>query len=150
MGLQSAVNVKAAAATPGDKATVGQSVYAPVTRLAGEGGVTAGSFAWQDEAGALVSHGENAPRGLVERSVTTAGLGTGLTVPRGGAVTLAVKGDYWVTSAEAAQEGGQVYAVKTDGSVTASDGGGSAVAAEGWRFRTSGEAGDTVIISNWS
>ena len=71
-----------------------------------------------------------------------------LTVPTGQGVTVAVRGDYWVKTTEAATVGGQVYVDKTNGNILAAAGS-NGIACPGWVFRTAGDADDMVIISNW-
>ena len=154
--LQSQVNIDLAAAVPGQKATPDQSIYTPNNFVAGKSGTRVGTFCWIDGSnpGAVDSttSGSDAPLGFVERVISTymydvTESGT-LTVPIGQAVTVAVRGDYWVQTTEAATVGGQVYVDKTTGKILAAAGG-NGIACPGWVFRTAGNADDMVIISNW-
>lgn len=154
--LQNQVNIDLAAAVPGQKATPDQSIYTPNNFVAGQNGTLVGTFCWVDSInpGAVDSttSGAAAPLGFVERVISTymydvTESGT-LTVPAGQAVTVAVRGDYWVQTTETATVGGQVYVDKTTGNILAAAGG-NGIACPGWVFRTAGNADDMVIISNW-
>lgn len=154
--LQSQVNTDLAAAVPGQKATPDQSIYTPNNFVAGENGTQVGTFCWIDGSnpGAVDSttSGSDAPLGFVERVISTymydvTESGT-LTVTAGQAVTVAVRGDYWVKTTETATVGGQVYVDKTNGSILSAVGS-NGIACPGWVFRTAGNADDMVIISNW-
>ena len=154
--LQSQVNTDLAAAVPGQKATPDQSIYTPNTFVAGQNGTQVGTFCWIDGSnpGAVDSttSGSDAPLGFVERVISTymydvTESGT-LTVPAGQAVTVAVRGDYWVQTTETATVGGQVYVDKTNGNILSAVGS-NGIACPGWVFRTAGNADDMVIISNW-
>ena len=154
MALQHAVHTNLAFAVPGDKATPNQSVYSPVNPLAGEGGVAVGAFGWLQSDGTLTGSGSTAPSGFVERvqaypdyTLTSTG---SLLIPEHFPVTLAVRGDYWVQTSQSALAGGQVYVNQTTGAIEATESSGTNVAATGWQFKTSGQANDMVIISNWS
>lgn len=154
MPFQTTVKTTLAAAVAGDKATPNQSIYAPLTPLAGEGGATVGTFGWLQADGTVIDSGSTAPSGFVERvqeypNYTVTSPGT-LLIPQGFPVTLAVKGDYWVQTTQTAAVGGQVYVNQTTGAIEATDSSGTNVAATGWLFKTAGEANDMVIISNWS
>lgn len=154
--LQSQVNTDLAAAVPGQKATPDQSIYTPNNFVAGQDGAQVGTFCWINGSnpGAVDSttSGSDAPLGFVERVISTymydvTESGT-LTVPAGQAVTVAVRGDYWVQTTETATVGGQVYVDKTNGSILSAVGS-NGIACPGWVFRTAGNADDMVIISNW-
>lgn len=154
--LQSQVNTDLAAAVPGQKATPDQSIYTPINFVAGQNGTQVGTFCWIDSSnpGAVDSttSGADAPMGIVERvisafmyDVTESGT---LTVPAGQAVTVAVRGDYWVKTSETATVGGQVYVDKTNGNILSAVGS-NGIACPGWVFKTAGDANEMVIISNW-
>lgn len=154
--LQSQVNTDLAAAVPGQKATPDQSIYTPNNFVAGQNGTQVGTFCWIDGSnpGAVdgTTSGADAPLGFVERVISTymydvTESGT-LTVPAGQAVTVAVRGDYWVQTTESATVGGQVYVDKTNGNILSAVGS-NGIACPGWVFRTAGDADDMVIISNW-
>ena len=70
-------------------------------------------------------------------------------VPKGAALTVAVRGDYWAVSSTAATVGQAVLASTADGSVST----GTADATHldtGWIVKTAGAAGEPIIISNWN
>lgn len=156
MPLQQQVNIDLAPAVPGQKATPDQSVYTPINYLASENGVSMGTFCWAAaEAGfaRATPLASEAPLGFVERVISSYLFDVreeaSMLVPEGLALTIAVRGDYWVQTTEAATVGGQVYVDKTNGNILASVGS-TGIAAPGWTFKTAGSANDMVIISNWS
>lgn len=70
-------------------------------------------------------------------------------VPKDSALTVAVRGDYWVVSSTAATVGQAVLASTADGSIST----GTADATHidtGWVVKTAGAAGEPIIISNWN
>ena len=157
MALQKTVGMAYAPAVAGDKATPDQSVYTPINYFAGANGVLAGSFCWVNSSNPKVVDGTTtgtaAPLGFVERNLSYPNYqimddGT-LVIPQGYTPNIAVRGDYWVVTTEAATVGGQVYVDKTNGNILAAAGS-NGIAAPGWVFATAGAANDTVIISNWS
>ena len=155
MPLQSQVNLALAPGVAGDKATPDQSIYTPINYLAGEGGVSVGTFCWRGtDPGVAVgtTTGDAAPLGFVERVLVYPNYNVfedaTLIVPEGFGLTVAVKGDYWVEAGAAVTVEGQVYVDKTNGAILAAAGT-NGIAATGWKFKTAGEAGDMVIISNW-
>ena len=156
MPLQTAVNMDIALAVPGQKATPDQSVYTPINYVADENGVQMGTFCWAATTAGVATAtttGTNPPLGFVERVISTyiynVKDGATMTVPEGQALTIAVRGDYYVQTSEAATVGGQVYVDKTNGKILAAAGS-NGIAAPGWVFKTAGSANDMVIISNWS
>lgn len=156
MPLQQQVNIDLAPAVPGQKATPDQSVYTPINYLASNGGVSMGTFCWASaDAGFAQATplSSEAPLGFVERVISSylfnVTEGASLLVPDGLGLTIAVRGDYWVQTTEAATVGGQVYVDKTNGNILASVGS-TGIAAPGWTFKTAGSANDMVIISNWT
>ena len=156
MALQKQVYLDAALAVPGQKATPDQHVYTPTNYVAGENGVAVGTFCWRNTTNANVADstttGTDAPLGFVERVISApiydVREGGTLVIPEGKALTIAVRGDYYVQTSEAATFGGQVYVDKTNGKILAAAGS-NGIACPGWRFKTSGAANDMVIISNW-
>lgn len=152
MGLQTQVYLDVAVAVPGQKATPDQSVYTPVNYLAGENGVTVGGFCWADADSERVAicSGSDTPLGFVERVISfpifdVRGSGT-LVVPEGKGLTIAVRGDYYVTAPSGgATVGAQVYVDSSTGAVAD-----SGVEASGWTYKTAGDEGEVVIISNWT
>lgn len=150
MALQTQVNLYRALGVDGAKATPNQSIYTPINYIAGEGGVTAGSFAFMstDYPDTIAANnGEGTLLGFVERvisaaiyDVTTTG---SLVYPEGTPLTIAVKGDYYVTAPASVAVGDSVL-YNSDTGVIGSEGVDS-----GWVYKTAGDAGDVVVISNW-
>ena len=156
MALQTQVNIDLPLAVAGQKATPDQSVYTPINYVADAAGVKVGTFCWAGtEAGVATATtaGTAAPLGFVERVISTYIYdvldGATETVREGQGLTIAVRGDYYVQTSEAATIGGQVYVDKTNGKILAAAGS-NGIAAPGWVFKTAGAANDMVIISNWS
>ena len=156
MALQTQVNIDLPLAVAGQKATPDQSVYTPINYVADKNGVKVGTFCWAGtEAGVATATttGTAAPLGFVERVISTYIYdvldGATETVREGQGLTIAVRGDYYVQTSEAATVGGQVYVDKTNGKILAAAGS-NGIAAPGWVFKTAGAANDMVIISNWS
>ena len=155
MALQSQVNRLISPAVAGDKATPDQSIYTPINYVADASGVACGSFCWPGSADGTVSStttGTAAPLGFVERVINAPNFdplddGT-LVIPSGYPLTVAVKGDYWVKAADSVIAGATVYVDKTNGNIYGSTGTNN-IAVTGWTFKTAGDAGDMVIISNW-
>lgn len=156
MSLQSTVGLYRAMGVPGDPATPDQAVYTPVNYFAGEA-VKAGTFCWRDAVDATAvtgkTTGTDAPLGFVQRDVVhpaydVTSQGT-LAIAENDAVTVAVKGDFYVKTTANCTAGGQVYVDKTSGAILAAAGD-NGIAATGWHFVAAGKADDIVIISNWS
>lgn len=152
MALQRQVYLDVASGVPGQKATPDQSVYTPTNYLAGENGVTIGAFCWADTENehCAVCTGSGAPLGFVERVISfpvydVRQSGT-LVVPEGRGLTIAVRGDYYVAApAGGATVGAQVYVDSSTGAIAD-----SGVEAPGWLYKTAGDEGEVVIISNWT
>lgn len=161
MALQKQVEMTLAPGVAGGKATPDQSVYTPVNPLAAvalpvggfvfpvvDGGVT------YNTAATNVAGDATTVLGFVERVINYANyeveLDGTLTVPAGGNLTVAVKGDYWAVATTEAKVGQSVLASVTDGSISTGD---SATAGTnvdtGWKVKTPGAAGELIIISNW-
>ena len=156
MALQTQVNIDLPLAVAGQKATPDQSVYTPINYVADENGVKVGTFCWagtETGVATATTTGTAAPLGFVERVISTYIYdvldGATETVREGQGLTIAVRGDYYVQTSEAATVGGQVYVDKTNGKILAAAGS-NGIAAPGWVFKTAGSANDMVIISNWS
>lgn len=149
------IGLSAPIAVAGMKATPDQSIYTPVNYLVGdEDGIPVGQFvaasSTEGEATATISSA-SAILGFVERTVVYPDYdlnspGT-LIAPEGSALTIAVKGDYYVPAPGAVAVGGTVYCSAT-GAIVAS--GETGALDTGWKYKTSGASqGDMVIISNW-
>lgn len=153
MALQSQVYTSYAVAVPGDKATPDQSIYTSFNFLVGEdAGINVGQFVFRDAAtqGVAMATSGTAQTllGFVERVINypnynVASEGT-LTVPKGYALTIAVRGDYYV-AAPATVAIGDAVTVDETGAIVS----GGAINT-GWSYKTAGDAGDIVIISNWT
>lgn len=158
--MQTTVNTYPAVGLPGQEVNVHTAVYTPFNYLS-DGTVAAGSFAFlgtnTDENGGVVyplasSKGTGTVIGLVERVFdgilnTVADESGTLIYPKGFAVTIAVRGDYYVAATGAATVGQSVLCNPANGAVTY----GTAGAANdtGWVVMTAAKnAGDMIIISN--
>lgn len=154
MALQKQVNIDMAVAVPGQKATPDQAVYTPINYVADADGVSMGTFCWASTTAGVATAtttGTDKPLGFVERVVSFAldsDSDASVLVPQYGALTVAVKGDYYVATTEAATVGGSVYVDKTNGKILAAAG--TNGIDTGWKFKTAGAANDIVIISNWA
>lgn len=124
--------------------------------------VTIGGFVWAANAGKndafVKSAGEGAPLGFAVREITNP-LGynqpASNTVPKGFPVSVAVKGDFAVTTGTAATVGQSVFAVLTDGSIKTGKAGENIVGAKETDYKVvningGGAAGDIIVISNWA
>ena len=154
------LNMYVAPGVAGDKATPDQSVYTPLNPLA-EVALPVGGFVFpviedgvRDNSRATnVAGTATEVLGLVERVINYVNYdvlspGT-LMVPKDSALTVAVRGDYWVVSSTAATVGQAVLASTADGSIST----GTADATHidtGWVVKTAGAAGEPIIISNWN
>ena len=159
----------AAVAVPGQAATPSQSVYTAVTYYAGSGGCKAGTFVWPNTAAgmdgealqAMPSGYTGRPLGLVERVMDVPNYdprsqGTDV-VPENQALTIAVRGDYYVECPKDAVAGDAVYVNTSDGSIYPNSAGWSAAESSGyqetaWRFVQAQPvtSGGIALISNWA
>ena len=154
--FQQSVAIDNAKAVHGDRANQNPTVYQPTNFLAG-GDVNVGSFVWRDTTNPeteIVNTGSSAIPicGFVERTINHNGwdidVAGSMTIPEGGEVTVAKKGDFYVAADGAVSIGDTVYADTTDGSVTFTSG--ADTVDSGYKAATSATAaGDLVIISNW-
>lgn len=146
------VSMYPAAGVHGAKATTQPSIYTPISPLvADEAGIAVGSFvaAGEDEGTATATISATSDIiGFAERVINYPNYDVdsegSLVVPEGYALTVAVKGDYYV-NAPATVAVGDAVMVDTAGAV-ASDG----MIDSGWVYKTSGDEGEAVIISNWA
>ena len=158
--MQTTVNTYPAVGLPGQEVNVHTAVYTPINYLS-DGTVAAGSFAFlgtnADENGGVVyplasAKGTGTVIGLVERTFTgvldTVDDESGtLIYPKGFAVTIAVRGDYYVAAAAAATVGQSVLCDPSNGTVTYGTAG--STNDTGWVVMTAAKAkGDMIIISN--
>lgn len=160
MSLQTQVNLSVAPGVAGDKATPDQSVYTPLNPLA-EVALPVGGFVFpvvtdsvQDNSRATnVAGGATEVLGFVERVINYVNYdvfspGT-LVVPKGSALTVAVRGDYWAVSSTAATVGQKVLASTADGSISTGTPDATHIDT-GWVVKTAGAKGEPIIISNWN
>nr|DAH90098.1 MAG TPA: hypothetical protein [Caudoviricetes sp.] len=156
--MQTTVNLYPSVGLPGQEVAVHTAIYTPFNYIS-DGTVAAGSFAFvgtnADEGGGVVyplasAKGTGTAIGLVERTFT--GMldvdedGT-LIYPKGSAVTIAVRGDYYVAATGAATVGQSVICTASTGAVTYGTAG--STGDTGWVVMTEAKAaGDIIIISN--
>ena len=157
MTLQHHVSTGMPGGVPGSRAGFGPVVYYPNT-LVGETPVSVGGFVWPGTNAAVQAKcsGTGVPLGFVERSsvypnfdIMSSG---SLDVPAGAALAIAVKGDYWAVSATDAVVGHKVYVSLAGGDIATYETGKSlsGFIETAWAVVTNGEAGEPIIISNWS
>lgn len=149
------INIDSAVAVQGMKATPDQSIYTPRNFLVEDAaGIAVGGFVDYGSVDGTVTGAitNTYPLGFVERvinsfnyDVTSPGT---LIVPEGGTLTIAVKGDYYVTAPETVAIGDPVYCNDTTGAVT--DSNDADKLDTGWVYKTAGATDDMVIISNWA
>lgn len=150
MAFQTQVNAYRAVGVAGQAATPDQSIYTPINYLS-DGTAKVGCFAFLTEGNTAGCAGSDV-LGLVERNivypiydVSSSSLET---VPQGYALTIAVKGDYYVESTTTAAVGDVVYVSSTDGSISC----GSGDVETSWIVKDALDAGSAaglVLISNW-
>mgnify|MGYP006868206502 CR=1 FL=1 len=152
---QASVTQYRPAGVSGDKATPNQSIYFP-RQLFAEGDVFVGTFVqFGTDPATQAKAGGTKPIGFVERNIVYPNVnvlndGT-LQVPKGYPLTIAVRGDYYVTSTTAGAMNDKVFANTTTGVVTFGSGTApSGTVDTGWVVRRPGAAGEPVLISNWT
>lgn len=131
MGFPTQTNKYLALGKQGTKASANPVYYAPGQNVAGENGVTAGTFAWVT-AGTEDSEiynpktysntGTGKPVGLVEaltlqEYIDDINSDATMLIPAGHGVNIAQSGDYFVVVSAAATLGHSVYANLTNGTV---------------------------------
>lgn len=158
MAFQTQVNRYLAEGVAGQKATPNQSIYTPTNYLA-EGEVKVGSFVFAGtKPNQAKQTGEGQVLGLVER--TMANFMTNLkqealsSIEDKGALTIAVRGDYYVQVSAQAHVGDAVFASQTDGSIKTATAGStqSGYTETNWTVKSvlsSGSSGGLILISNW-
>jgi hypothetical protein len=161
--FQQSIGVAAPVAVAGDKASLNPAVYTAIGYLAGDDAVTVGHFVFPeaspvegDVPKAVSTAASGAPLGFLERNLSYANydfrsLGT-MTVPKYANLNIAVKGDFYAVSSTAATAGQKVFATLADGSIQTGAAGASISGAVETSFSviTGGDAGENIIISNWS
>ena len=152
MALQSSVNLYPSGAVAGDRDGQNPIVYTPINFIAGAA-VTVGTFVWRDTTytNQAKNVGIGAPLGFVERVLDnysyTIDTDGSLIVPQYGQLTVARRGDFYITADATATIGAPVYANTTTGAATLT--GGANTVDTGYVVVTAGASGDLVIISNW-
>lgn len=151
--FQKAVGLTPALGVAGDRATLNPSVYTMGNPLA-DGPVNVGSFVWATDTGAA-NTGTGKPLGFVERALVNYNYdllsGASMVIARGGALTVARRGDYYAVSATAATAGQKVFAQLANGNLT-TDTARAIVAGAvetDWHVVSGGDAGDIITISTW-
>lgn len=157
MAFQNQVNKYTAVGVEGQSATPNQSIYTAETYQA-DGDVKVGTFVFKSNKGAKQS-GNGAVLGLVERVLNNFNYNTlsdgSNTITNGGNLTIAVRGDYYVTVTGQATVGQSVFASETDGTIKTGDAGttqGGYVETP-WAVKSvlnSTSTGGLVLISNWN
>lgn len=157
MGLQKKVDLYRAYAVAGDKATPRQAIYFP-QQLIAETEITVGNFCFfgtDPETQAKNTGTATTLVGLVERVINYSNYvvtseGT-LTLPVGSALTVAVRGDYYVTSSTVATQGQKVFVNTSTGAVSTGATGGTVAGSveTDWVVTLGGAIGEPVLISNW-
>ena len=156
--LQQSVNLYPAVGVPGQEVNAHTAVYTPMNYLS-DGTAAAGSFVFvkaaSSEDGAVVyplasATGAGTILGFVERtftgSLTPTQDGT-LVYPAGAALTIAVRGDYYMAASGAATVGQAVLCNPSNGQITYGTPG--AANDTGWVVKTAAEnEGDIIIVSN--
>lgn len=159
MAFQSQVYTSLAQGVAGDPATPNQAVYTPQNFLAGSGGVNVGAFAFPVTSAAdtlAIATGAGKPLGIVQRNLsypnyTVISEGT-LHVDEGQALTIAVKGDFWMQAPASATVGQKVYVDNTSGTISLNSAGAtvSGSTETDWIVKTPAISGGMMIVSNWS
>lgn len=159
MPLQTQVGFDVAVGLPGDLATPNQGIYQPINFIA-EDVVTVGNFVYAsatapETMAVAYSTGNAKPLGLLKRDMGYMNYdlmspGT-LDVPAGSNLTVAIKGDFWVVSSTNASLGDAVFADLSTGAISTAPAGTTVAGSieTNWKVKTSGAAGDMIIISNW-
>lgn len=159
--FQEQVNTLPAIGVPGQHMSTNPLVSTQKSYCAADT-VTIGGFVWAVPAGQndafVKSEGEGAPLGFAVREITNP-LGynqpASNTVPKGFPVSVAVKGDFAVSTGTTATVGQSVFAVVKDGSIKTGRAGDSVEGAIETDYKVvningGGAAGDIIVISNWA
>lgn len=159
--FQEQVNILPAIGVPGQHMSTNPLVSTQKGYCAADT-VNIGGFVWAatvDPNDAFVkSTGEGAPLGFAVREITNP-LGynesASNTVPKGFPVSVAVKGDFAVTTDTPATVGQSVFAVLTNGTIKTAEVGGTVEGAVETDYKVvningGGAKGDIIVISNWA
>lgn len=141
-------------AIPGDRANQQETIYTP-TNFTAASAVNVGGFVHRDTTNPETQckiGGTGALLGFVERvqnapnyNISTEGT---LQIPAGGAVEIAVKGDFFAEADTSVSIGDTVYADTSTGAVTFTSTSGGAVEDTGYKAFTAATSGGMVIITN--
>lgn len=154
--FQKSVGMKNKVAINGDRANQNPTVYDVTNFLAGSGGVEVGGFVFRDPTcpeSQVVMTGSSVAvvEGFVERTQNVNGFTfdpADMTIEEGENVTVARKGDFYVTADGSVDIGDTCYTNYETGAVTFTSG--AKTTDTGFKAKTSASAsGDMVIISNW-
>ena len=164
MALQKVVNIDPAIGVPGSQAAFLGEVIT-VQNYLSDGTAAAGQFVWNGTAtvnpisGGAIGVGKvatgtgadsTAPVGLVVRlqtGVLPDGVAGELKYERGELVTVAIRGDFFVTATGSATAGQSVNVVTATGAMTYGTPGTGEIAT-GWTVTEGGTTGDLIVISN--
>lgn len=167
MALQKSVTILPAVGLDGQQVVVGQAVYTGYNAVS-DGTVKAGTFAFYAKTtdngidkGLLSATNTDAtakPVGFVERVVTASIANVkdeAIDVyPEGFELTVAIRGQYYITAPSAITDGQLVLVDPTTGTISAGSTAGSGTVDTGWVFRipnggASASEGDLVYIENF-
>ena len=163
MSFPTQTNKYLALGKPGTKASANPVYYVPGQNVAGENGVTAGTFAWAT-AGAEDSEiynpntydntGTGTPVGLVEALtlqdyIDDINSDATMLIPAGHGVNIAQSGDYFASVTASATLGQSVYANLTNGTVGTASAGKtwSGYVETEWKVSQGSAAAGIIIIS---
>lgn len=167
MALQKTVNILPAAGLDGQEVVIGQAVYAGFNAVS-DGTVKPGAFAFIGkntgdgvDRGVLSGTSSDAsakPVGFVERvvdaSIITATDSAADAYPEGFNVTVAIRGQFYITAPSAITDGQLVLVDPTTGKITAGSAASGSAIESGWTFRvpnggTTAAEGEIVYIENF-
>ena len=167
MALQKSVGLNYALGIPGQQVVVGQAEYAVYNPLS-DGTVKAGTFCFKKAGtgnGEVFAHAsltgaaDAAPIGFVERVVDTyiptVGGDATQVYPAGAAVTVAIRGQYYIEAPAAiSADGLGVFINPTTGAISIAASAGTGEVDTGWTCRipnggTSAAQGDIVIVERF-
>lgn len=164
MALQKVVNIDPAIGVPGSQAAFLGEVTTVINYIS-DGTAAAGQFVWNGTAtvnpvsGGAIGVGKvatgngtggGALAGLAVRLITGVLPDTSdgqLTYERGELVTVAIRGDFFVTATGSATAGQSVNVVTATGAMTYGTPGTGEIAT-GWTVTEGGTTGDLIVISN--
>lgn len=144
----------------GQLASLNPAVFDTNNYAAGENGVTAGLFVWENSTDeAYENKGEGKPTGIALSVYTYAKLKfdepASMLIPEGNTVTVLKKGDVYANCTTIANIGQKIFANTKDGSMKADAAGTDTtgtdfVETDFYVVEGSSAANETILISNWS